>query len=225
MGSRRPRRPQWVYWVRRAMVLAMLVAVLVLPVALLSRCGGGEPGEAGPIGQSRPVEMVVPQIGLRAEFEEGDCRVKDGAINPASMGKACAYTAEGKPYQLPGPGAGDLVVVAGHTGAAVHGVFDGLYDARANAHNVREGDTLYLRTQDSRAAGKWLEYRATDLHNPKKEGLADDASVWGTEPMPGRLLTISCIQPVNPLAAAVRNAVVGWQFAGVVDDATVDAAE
>lgn len=36
--------------------------------------------------------------------------------------------------------------------------------------------------------------------------------------MPGRLLTISCIQPANPLAAAVRNAVVGWQYRGVGEE-------
>ncbi|WP_241807368.1 hypothetical protein [Corynebacterium diphtheriae] len=33
--------------------------------------------------------------------------------------------------------------------------------------------------------------------------------------MPGRLLTISCIQPANLLEAAVKNAVVGWQYRGV----------
>ena len=37
--------------------------------------------------------------------------------------------------------------------------------------------------------------------------------------MPGRLLTISCIQPANPLKAAVRNAVVGWQFEGTTHTA------
>ena len=33
--------------------------------------------------------------------------------------------------------------------------------------------------------------------------------------MPGRLLTISCVQPANLFHPSVRNAVVGWQFTGV----------
>ena len=32
--------------------------------------------------------------------------------------------------------------------------------------------------------------------------------------MPGRFLTISCIQLANPLEPGVRNAVVGWQYEG-----------
>ena len=34
--------------------------------------------------------------------------------------------------------------------------------------------------------------------------------------MPGRLLTITCIQPANPFQDSVRNAVIGWQYQGVV---------
>ena len=133
------------------------------------------------------------------------------------MTKACAYTSPNKPYELPGPGAGDLAVIAGHTGAGVPGVFDALYDSGADASRVAVGDVLYLRTEDS--ADAWLKYEATDVHAPQKAGLADDASIWGTGPMPGRLLTISCIQPPNLLADAVRNAVVGWQFVAIVPEA------
>lgn len=213
--DRRP--PQWVFWVRRAAVLGVLVVLLMGVVALVSRCGGGEPELPAQVGQSRPVELRIPAIGLEAEFEPEDCRVKDGALNPSSMTKACAYTAPDKPYELPGPGAGDLTVIAGHTGAGVPGVFDALYDSGADASRVSVGDTLYLRTEDS--ADAWLKYEATDVHAPQKAGLADDASIWGTGPIPGRLLTISCIQPPNLLADAVRNAVVGWQFVGVVSEA------
>lgn len=210
--DRRP--PQWVFWVRRAAVLGVLVMLLMGLVALVSRCGGEEPAPQVRVGQSRPVELRIPAIGLDAEVEREDCRVKDGALNPRSMSKACAYTSPDKPYELPGPGAGDLAVIAGHTGAGVPGVFDALYDSGADASRVAVGDVLYLRTEDSGDA--WLKYEATDVHAPQKAGLADDTSIWGTGPMPGRLLTISCIQPPNLLADAVRNAVVGWQFVAVV---------
>ena len=88
--DRRP--PQWVFWVRRAAVLGVLVVVLMGIVALVSRCGGNEPEPPAQVGQSRPVELRIPAIGLDAEFETGDCRVKDGALNPRAMTKACVYT-------------------------------------------------------------------------------------------------------------------------------------
>ncbi|OFK70238.1 sortase [Corynebacterium sp. HMSC074A09] len=162
---------------------------------------------------SPAVEMYIPTIDVRADFEEGSCRVKDDKINPDSMNKACTYTAEDKPYSLPGTDSPDIVVIAGHTGAGVPAVFNNLYDGRADEHKAAVGDKLYLRTQNS--GEQWLVYTATDLHDPSKEGLEQDESIWGADAKPGRLLTISCIQPANPLAAAVRNAVVGWQFEGV----------
>lgn len=217
--DRRP--PQWVFWVRRVAVLAILTVLLLGVAAVVSRCGGEEPAPQAHVGQSRPVELRIPAIGLDAEVEPEDCRVKDGALNPRSMGKACAYTSPDKPYELPGPGAGDLAVIAGHTGAGVSGVFDALYDGGADESRVAVGDVLFLRTEDSRAAGAWLKYEATDVHAPQKAGLKDDPAIWGTGPMPGRLLTISCIQPPNVLAASVRNAVVGWQFVAVVPEAEV----
>lgn len=229
--------PQRVYWARR--IAALLIAVLV--VALLARaCGGGEPEPApeaveetttettpkreatASIPDARPVEMVIPVIGLRAGFDEADCRVVDGAIDPKSMDKACAYTAPDKPYALPGTDSPDVVVVAGHTGAGVNAVFNSLYDGANERHTVHEGDSLYIRTE---ASGEdWLKYTATDLHDPEKTALSDDPDVWGTGPTPGRLLTISCIQPANLLAESVRNAVVGWQFAGTVTDVAVERA-
>ncbi|WP_260857830.1 sortase family protein [Corynebacterium singulare] len=162
---------------------------------------------------SPAVEMYIPAIDVRAEFEEGSCRVKDNKINPDSMSKACTYTADDKPYALPGTDSPDIVVIAGHTGAGVPAVFNNLYDGRADEHKASIGDKLYLRTENS--GEQWLVYTATDLHDPSKDGLEQDTSIWGEDPMPGRLLTISCIQPANLLAAAVRNAVVGWQFEGV----------
>ena len=180
---------------------------------------------AGPastsVASSRPVELAVPAIDLRAAVEKGDCRVVGEALDPATLDKACAYTAPGRPYQLPGSDARDIVVIAGHTGAGVSAVFNSLYDGRGKRHNVSVGDVLFVRTEKS--GGDWLTYVATDLHEPKKDALAASAEIWGSGPTPGRLLTISCIQPANPLADSVQNAVVGWRFDRVVSDAQVRA--
>ena len=175
---------------------------------------------AAVIEPSPAVEMYIPAIDVRTDFEEGSCRVKDNKINPDSMNKACTYTAEDKPYSLPGTDAQDIVVIAGHTGAGVPAVFNNLYDGRADEHKASIGDKLYLRTQNS--GDQWLVYTATDLHDPSKDGLEQDESIWGADAQPGRLLTISCIQPANPLAAAVRNAVVAWQFEGVAETPEAD---
>jgi len=166
---------------------------------------------------SAAVEMFIPAIDVHAQFEDGTCRVVDGAINPDTMDKACTYTADDRPYSLPRTNADDIVVIAWHTGAGVPAVFNKLYDGAANEHKVSIGDKLYVRTKNSDQ--NWLTYTATDLHDPDKQGLAGDSSVWGEDAMPGRLLTTSCIQPANPLEAAVRNAVVGWQFEGTTHTA------
>lgn len=170
------------------------------------------------INPSPVIEMYVPALNMHATFEEGSCRVKDGAINPDTMDKACTYTSEDKPYSLPGTNAKDIVVITGHTGAGVPAVFNDLYDGAKDKHKVSIGDKLYLRTKES--GDTWLVYSATDLHDPEKQGLSQSPEIWGEGPMPGRLLTISCIQPANLLAPAVRNAVVGWQFQGT--STTVD---
>ena len=210
---------------RRGLTLAAILAVAVLGIAAAVGLTTGSESPTPPpptevaaepaavIEPSPAVEMSIPSIDVRADFEDGSCRVKDDKINPDSMREACTYTAEGKPYALPGTDSPDIVVIAGHTGAGVPAVFNNLYDGRANEHKVSIGDKLYLRTENS--GDEWLVYTATDLHDPSKDGLEQDSSIWGEGPMPGRLLTISCIQPANLLAAAVRNAVVGWQFDGV----------
>lgn len=164
---------------------------------------------------SPALEMMVPKLDMYAVFEEEACRVKDGAIDPATMDYACTYTADDRPYSLPGTDADDIVVIAGHTGAGVSGVFDELYDGGNDEHKVEIGDTLYLRTATS--GDQWLVYRATDMHSPQKELLAGDPNIWGESATPGRLLTISCVQPL--LQTSVRNAVVGWQYEGVTDNA------
>lgn len=165
------------------------------------------------INPSAVVEMVIPDVGIRASFDDEPCRVKKGAIDPKSMNNACVYTDPERPYTLPGTNSPDLVVIAGHTGAGVPAVFNNLYDGKDDKHTISEGAKLYIRTVASEDS--WLVYRATDFHSPQKESLVDDTSIWGTDATPGRLLTISCVQPANPLADSVRNAVVGWQFEGV----------
>lgn len=107
------------------------------------------------------------------------------------------------------------MVIAGHTGAGVPAVFNDLYDGSADKHQVHIGDELFIRTEES--GDLWLVYEATDLHEPEKSGLSQSEEIWGTSATPGRLLTISCIQPANLLQAAVKNAVVGWQYSRVVD--------
>ncbi|MDN6245665.1 MAG: hypothetical protein L0J38_03890 [Corynebacterium casei] len=161
------------------------------------------------------MEMYIPSIDLRADFEAENCAVTDGAIDPDTMSEACTYTSDDRPYSQPGTDASDIVVIAGHTGAGVPAVFNDLYDGTADEHQVSVGDELFIRTEES--GDLWLVYEATDLHEPEKSGLSQSAEIWGTSATPGRLLTISCIQPPNLLQAAVKNAVVGWQYSRVVD--------
>ncbi|WP_342318426.1 hypothetical protein [Corynebacterium mayonis] len=220
--------------------LAAVVAVCAQPGQHLSTEGAGSDGSAPPsaaatlsaprpiappeskeIAPGRPVQLAVPALGMDAPVEKGDCRVVDGAIDPARLREACAYTAPDRPYSLPGSDAPDVVVIAGHAAAGVPAVFDSLYDARANRHTVSLGDVLYVRTEVS--SSDWLAYRATDVHEPQKDALSASAQIWGTGATPGRLLTISCIQPANPLADSVKNAVVGWQFDQVVSEQQVAA--
>ena len=227
----KPQRP-WVYKMRR--IVAVLL-ILVLIVGFIRACVPSEhdremkawkeqanqaveqPIDVGDadIPPSRPVEMRIPSLDMTAKFEDGDCRFKDGAIDPDALSEACAFTAKDKPYVLPGTTSEDIVVIAGHAAAGVPAVFDKLYDVKEQRHTVNPGDTMYLKTQES--GDRWLKYQATDLHEPDKKGLSQSAEIWGNVPMPGRLLTISCIQPANPFEDAVRNAVIGWQLQGVVD--------
>lgn len=169
---------------------------------------------AGEVAPSRPLEMTVPNVNLHANFEQNDCEYKNGAIDPSTLSEACVFTDEDRPYSLPGTNAPDIVVVAGHAAAGVPAIFDKFYDPGNERHTVAVGDAMYVRTEQSGEG--WLKYEATDLHEPQKSALSQSTDIWGTGPMPGRLLTITCIQPANPFAPSVKNAVVGWQFQGVV---------
>lgn len=212
----------------RGCVVGPLVVVTLVALVYLWWAGADEPApapappaaeapapapqqEAPYIADGRPLEMYIPAIGLVAGFEQESCRLVDGLINPATLDLACAYTAPDRPYRLPGSNAEDIVVIAGHAGAGTDAVFDPLYNPDADHHNVRVGDVMYIRTETS--GEQWLKYVVSDLHSPEKRSLSQDVSIWGEGATPGRLLTISCIQPA--FAPSVRNAVVGWQFAGV----------
>src|SRR5699024_5250492 len=144
-----------------------------------------------------------------------DCATSDGAIDPDTMSEACVYTADDRPYSLPGTDASDIVVIAGHTGAGVPAVFNDLYNGSAEEHQVSIGDEMFIRTQESGDLG--LGREASEMEEPEASGFAQSEGMWGTSATPGRLLTISCLQPTNILNAAVKNAVVGWQFDRVVD--------
>lgn len=228
----RRREPEWVYWARRLATLAAILLVVAVVARACSHGGGDEPttetvvvppsptAEPTPaedvpehIAEAWPVEMKVPSVGIDAPFQDVNCATNGDTIEPSTMDEACVYTAENRPYRLPGTDSPDIVVIAGHTGAGVHAVFNKLYDGAADRHTVKIGDVMYLRTAES--GDDWLRYKATDLHDPEKGSLAGDAGVWGSGATPGRLITISCIQPANLLAQSVRNAVVGWQFDGV----------
>lgn len=170
------------------------------------------------VDKSRPVEIIIPAIGVRANFSDGACRFHHGVLDPESSSEACIFTAENKPYQLPGSAAEDIVVVAGQADGDGLAVFSKLWSDSAGQAGVSLNDALYLRTEAS--GDKWLKYQATDFHSAEEEGLSQSADIWGAGPMPGRLLTISAIQPEGAGAGSgsgqVRNAVVGWQFTGVV---------
>lgn len=177
-----------------------------------------QPQEQAPpiddIPTSRPLAMRIPSVGLHADFEKVNCKNKGGMIDPSTLSEACVYTADDRPYSLPGTDAPDIVVVAGHAAAGVPAIFDKLYNPSTAQHTVHIGDALYVKTETS--GDRWLKYEATDLHEPEKSALAGDKDIWGEGPTPGRLLTITCIQPPNPFEPSVRNAVIGWQFRGVV---------
>ena len=173
------------------------------------------------IPNSPAIEMYIPHLDLHADFEDVPCRTVNGVIDPVTLDLACVYTSDDRPYQLPGTDAEDIVVIAGHTGGGVSAVFDDLYDGRTDEHRVNVGDVMYIRTVDS--GDQWLSYTASDLHDPPKTGLATSDDIWGTEPTPGRLLTISCVQPANPFAPSVRNAVVGWQYSGATTESPLPA--
>ena len=158
---------------------------------------------------SRPVEMRVPSVGLTATFDDSNCDFNDGVLAPATDSSACAFTADDKPYALPGTTSSDIAVLAGSSGS-----FGPLYNTTSRTPTPSPGDALYLRTQES--GERWLRYQATDIHNPDEEGLSQSAAIWGNVPMPGRLLTITSIQPDPADSRAVRYAIVGWQLQDVV---------
>lgn len=223
---------------RRLLIAALVIATIVIAIAAIAGFRSGwssatsessstTPTSSAPVPSptqsdllqvdappSQPIEMIIRSIKIDAPFENASYRGKNNKIAPATMDKPCSYTSNDKPYSQPGTNVPAIAVIAGHTGAGVPAVFNNHYDGTNDRHTVALGAKMYLRTESS--GYNWLRYTATDLHDPQKSGLSEDQSVWGDGPIPGRLLTISCIQPANPLAAAVRNSVVGWQLNGVV---------
>ncbi len=167
------------------------------------------------IAGARPVQLRVPRLGVTIEVAAKPCPVVKGVLDPdrSRMMVACYYVAPDRPYTLPGTATSDLSVLAGHTWRGGDAAFNALFDWKRQAFTVTLGDELWVRTEAS--GQSWLVYRAIALHTPRKDALADDPEVWGTAPLPGRLLTIGCVQPTDLSATSSSNAVVAWQFSGV----------
>ncbi|WP_245532924.1 sortase [Corynebacterium ulceribovis] len=169
---------------------------------------------AQPIGESQPMAMHIPKLGITAGFDDAVCPLTDGALNPPTLKTVCYFTAPDRPYTLPSTDSKDVTVVAGHAGAGIPSVLDGLYD---NGYTMDLGDELLIRTADS--GDSWLVYKVTDRHSPDKPELGDDKEIWGEDATPGRLLLISCIMPGNPFAQSTQNVVLGFEFSGVKQQA------
>lgn len=213
---------------------AALMLALVLPFALVACGGGGGEGpppdkaaadgaRAGedrpdfdPIAESMPLEISLPALGITQVVDDDLCPMTAQGIDPPGMMDVCFYTAPDRPFVLPSTDQEDVAVMAGHAGSYTPGIFDDVYDAANDTFAVKEGDELRVRTEAS--GGKWLVYRATDFHTPSKTDLAADDGVWGSEPTPGRLLLLTCLQPADFSLPALDNAVVGYQFSHVADD-------
>ncbi len=176
------------------------------------------PAPAVHVPSGRPTELVIPSIGLRARIHAQSCPLVDGALKPATLAEACYYTAADKPYQLPGSSTSDLSVLAGHTWRTGEAVFNALYDWRTQTFRVQVGDELWLRTDAS--GDQLLVYRAVQTYTPAKgdgpDSLMRSTQVWGAdgETLPGRLLTIACLQPEDLAVKSSRNIVIAWQYAG-----------
>ena len=179
-----------------------LADVVVVLVVIAAFAVGAHFLGFGPFADSRsPVDRVDAEA----------CPLTDGALDPPTLDTACYYVADDRPYSLPGTDAPDISVLAGHAASGRDAVFDDLYDNGADTFTLR-------RATNTRAGGdRWLVYEATDFHGIDKASLGGSAEVWGDGPMPGRMLTTSCIQSRNPFAAATPNVIVGWTFAGLAD--------
>ncbi|MGV0330771.1 sortase [Corynebacterium macginleyi] len=157
--------------------------------------------------------MVTLAIDVHAQFAAGACRVVDGAIDPDTMDKACTYTAEDCHYSLPETNADDIVIIAEQTGGGVPAVFNNLYDGSTNEHKIAIGDKVYVRTRNS--VQNWLIYTATDLHDPSKQGLAGDSSIWGHGELPApqttklnhsaTLRSLARLPLIRPYASALHS--------------------
>lgn len=219
----------------RAVRSAVIAALAAVPL-LLTACGSdtppspaspetGETGETGEVDQaaieaSMPVEISMPGLGLSEPVVDELCPMTAYGVDPVQLMDVCFYTADDKPYVLPSTDQEDVAVLAGHANTQPPGVFDDVYDSVKQEFNVKLGDELRVRTEAS--GSKWLVYKATDFHTPMKVDLAVDDDVWGTEPMPGRLVLLTCLRASTRNEPVLHNAVVGYQFDRVEDDDGVD---
>lgn len=210
------------------------VLVTVLSAGVLAGCGSEPPEKpaASPtptvtssptpspsptsppaVAPSTPLALYVPRIDVTVPLDTDPCPVVDDMLDPDRdrLDEACYYVAPDKPYSLPGTDAPDIAVFAGHTSRKVDAAFNWLYDWTGQKFSVELGDELWVRTEAS--GSTWLVYTAESLHTPNKlGGLAEDTTIWGTEPVPGRLLTIGCLQPLDRNLPSSENVVVVWTY-------------
>ncbi len=234
------RQKQWLYWALTATLLAALVYGLwPRPMTLAVSTSPGPHGSyavvapsleassaaASPdivtvkaisVPSSAPTELRIPSVGLTLRVLPDVCPVdENGDIHPATLGDACYYTADSKPYQLPGSETTDLSVIAGHTcrwcGEAA---FNPVYDWQAQKFLVAVGDELWLKTAAS--GERWLVYRATATHTAAKGAgsgsLRESVEVWGSAPKPRTLITLGCLQPNDGSPSSRENIAIEWLF-------------
>src|SRR5699024_1888777 len=92
---------------RTRLYVAVAVVILIVIISSVALSGGQDEESAETVATStspapldvtvqpsRPVEMYIPALDLRAEFEQDVCATTDGAIDPDTMSKACTYTSD-----------------------------------------------------------------------------------------------------------------------------------
>ena len=114
-------------------------------------------------------------------------------------------------FAQPGTASPSLTVLAGHSSRHFDTVFNKLYVQGS----ALEGQTVYLRTEDS--GDRWLAYRIERTYTPDKDDLPYLTAVWGGDgsSTSGRLVLVTC-QQTETSAASTANYVAVAQFVGVV---------
>lgn len=163
----------------------------------------------------RPLMLYFPKLKTSVRLDDKSCpQNEDGLFDPdrTNLMAACYVHNPSYVYEFPGTNAKDVAVFYGHTWREGEAAFNLLYDWERQRFNFQRGDEVWVRTVTS--GKQWLVYRAENFFTPFKHGrtsLVNDETIWGAAPMPGKLITVGCLQPLS----SNRNVVIRWQFAGV----------